>query len=109
MARSDGRLKIIEIDPQPDSDEELQAMTDGVQRIPMSSGDHFYLGLTVSQDRRTGYIPYFDLARDRFLEYDIALTLDGLTRQETPKIGIISPLLPSTAVVGHRQGIVFHG
>ena len=106
-ARSDGRLKIIEIDPQPDSDEELQAMTDGVQRIPMSSGDHFYLGLTVSQDRRTGYIPYFDLARDRFLEYDIALTLDGLTRQETPKIGIISPLLPSTAVVGHRQGLSF--
>ena len=105
--RSNGHLKVTEIDPQPDSDEELKAITDGVQRIPMTSGDHFYLGLTVSQDGRTGYIPYFDLARDRFLEYDVALTLDGLTHQETPKIGVISPLLPSTAAVGQRQGLSF--
>jgi ABC-2 type transport system permease protein len=104
---SRGRLRIAEIDPQPDSDEELQAVANGVRRIPMSSGDQFYLGLTVAYGKRVGNIPYFDLARDRFLEYDIALALNGLARTATPKIGVISPLLPSSAAVDQREGMSF--
>ncbi len=104
---SRGRLRIAEIDPQPDSDEELQAIANGVRRIPMSSGDQFYLGLTVAYGKRVGNIPYFDLARDRFLEYDIALALNGLARTATPKIGILSPLLQSRAAVDQREGMSF--
>lgn len=104
---SGGRIRLREIDPQPDSDHELQALSSGVQRVPMSSGDHFYLGLVVTYAGKAGSIPYFDLARDRFLEYDIALSLNGLARKSTPKIGVISPLLPSSAAVGQTEGMSF--
>lgn len=107
VAHSGGRIRLREIDPKPDSDRELRALSSGVRRIPMSSGDHFYLGLVVSHGKKIGSIPYFDLVRDRFLEYDIAVSLNGLAREKTPKIGIISPLLPSSAAVGQRQGMSF--
>ena len=106
-ARSDGRLSIQIINPAPDTDHELEAQGLGIKRIPMSSGDHFYLGMTFQQKGRISSIPYLDLRRDRHLEYDIALGLNGLGRTRTPKIGIISPLIPSTAATGNRMGMSF--
>ena len=73
----------------------------------MSSGDHFYLGMTFQQGGRVGNIPYLDIRRDRLLEYDIAVGLNGLTRTRTPKIGVLSPLMPSTAAIGQREGMSF--
>lgn len=106
-AHTNGRIKVEEIDPKPDTDEELRAISDGVRRIPMSSGDYFYLGLTSTHKERVGSIPYLDIARDRFLEYDIAIALNGLTRVSTPKIGIISPLLPSISATRQVNGMSF--
>ncbi len=106
-AHSAGRLALSEVDPLPDSDDELQAIKNGVRRVPMSSGDHFYLGMTITDGKRVGNIPYFDIERDRFLEYDIALALNGLRRETTPKLGIISPLLPSVAAVRQTEGLSF--
>lgn len=105
--RSDGRLQVREIDPQPDSDEELQAQGSGLRRVPMSSGDYFYLGLTVSQGGRTTNIPYLDTRRERLLEYDVALAMNNLTRERPPRIGVISPLLPSSVAAGQREGLTF--
>ena len=106
-AHANGKIKVQEIDPKPDTDEELRAISDGVRRIPMSSGDHFYLGLTITHKERVGNIPYLDIARDRFLEYDIAIALNGLTRASTPKIGVISPLLPSITAVRQANSMSF--
>lgn len=107
MAHAGGRLKLLEIDPLPDSDDELQAIGNGVRRVPMTSGDHFFFGMTITDGSRVGNIPYFDIERDRFLEYDIALALNGLTRAATPKLGILSPLLPSSAATGQAKGLSF--
>ena len=104
---SNGRLKYLEINPKPDTDQELKALSQGLRRIPMSSGDNFFLGLTATQGGRTGNIPYLDIRRDRLTEYDIALTLNGLTRSKTPKIGLLSPLIPSRAASNNRQGMAF--
>ena len=106
-ARSGGRLSVRTIDPLPDTDEELKAQAFGIKRIPMSSGDYFFLGLTLQQGGRSGNIPYLDIRRDRLLEYDLALGLNGLTRTRTPKIGVISPLLPPSAATGNREGMSF--
>ena len=103
--QSDVDLKVV--DPEPDSDEEIQALAKGISRVPMSSGDSFFLGLTAEYAERTGRVPYLDIRRDRLVEYDIALTLNGLTRQRTPKLGIISPMLPSTSAVSHPEGLSF--
>ena len=104
---SNGKLTLTIIDPKPDSDEELQAISNGAKKIPMSSGDSFYLGLSVEQGSRKGSIPYLDIRRDQHLEYDIAVALNSLSRSVTPKIGIISPLIPSAAAKAQRQGMSF--
>lgn len=107
VGRSGGRLSLRTVDPEPDTDEELLAIAHGVRKIPMSSGDHFFLGMTFLQGWRVGNIPYLDIRRDRLLEYDIAVGLNGLTRTRTPKIGILSPLMPSAAAIGQREGMSF--
>ena len=79
--RSSGRLLIREIDPQPDSDEEIEAQRGGLRPVPMSSGDRFFLGLTAEQGGRTASIGYLDTRRERLLEYDLALALNNLGRE----------------------------
>ena len=100
-------LDWLVIDPQPDSESELLALAQRVHKIPMSSGDHFFLGLTVEQGGRTGRIPYLDMRRESLLEYDLVQALNGLTRQLTPKIAILSPLLPSSAALAEQEGLSF--
>jgi ABC-2 type transport system permease protein len=95
------------VDPEPDTEEELEAMARGLHRVPMSSGDHFFLGLTVEHGDRLGRLPYLDIRRESLLEYDIALILNSLTRQLTPRIALISPLLPSSAALAERDGLSF--
>jgi len=106
MAAS-SHVKLVQVDPRPDTQEELQALSQGIHRVPMSSGDHFFLGLTVEHEDRVGHIAYLDIRRDSLLEYDIALALNGLTREQTPKIAVISPLLPSTSAMFEREGLSF--
>ncbi len=106
-ARAAGRINLRLVDPLPDTDEALRAEANGVRRIPMSSGDHFYLGATFRHGKRLGNIAYLDLRRERFIEYDIAVALNGLTRARTPKLGIISPLIPSMAAIAEREGMSF--
>lgn len=104
---AEGRLKVRTVDPAPDSDAELAAQKDGVQRVPMSSGDTFFFGATFSHGGRTGAISYFDIRRDRLAEYDIAVALKGLGRARTPKVGVLSPLLASSAALEGRAGLSF--
>ncbi len=106
-ARSQGKLTFAAVDPQPDSDEELEALAGSLKRIPMSSGDSFFFGALFRHGGRIGSIPYFDIRRDRLTEYDIAVTLNGFGRARTPKIGIVSSLLPSLAAIENREGLSF--
>ena len=107
MSHSNGKLTIQIIDPKPDSEAELHAISSGAEKIPMSSGDSFYLSLSVEHGSKKGNIPYLDIRRDQHLEYDIAVALNSLSRSATPKIGIISPLIPSAAANAERQGMSF--
>lgn len=106
-SESDGRLTVQEVDPVVDSDVELEATGAGLRRVPMSSGDQFFLGLTVSDGQRQGTIPYLDVRRDRLAEYDIAVALNGLTQDSTTKVGLLSPLIPASALDQGRAGMSF--
>lgn len=105
--KSHGKLTVHTVNPEPDSEAELAAMRHGLRRVPMSSGDHFYLGASFRHGDRIGSIPYFDIRRDRLSEYDIAVALNGLARSRTPKIGIISPFLPPAAAAENQEGLSF--
>lgn len=105
--QSEGRIEIRVVDPEPDTDEELDAVRKGVQRVPLSSGGYFYFGAVFQLGDRRISIPYFDIRRDRFLEYDIAVALSSLARVRPARIGILSPLLPTPTAYHEREGLSF--
>jgi len=101
------KLKLVIVDPEPDTENELKALVRQIHRVPMSSGDHFFLGLTVEAPDRIGHIAYLDVRRASFLEYDIVQALNGLKQESTPRVAVMSPLLSSSAALAEREGLSF--
>ncbi len=106
-SRSNGRVSINIHDPLPDSEGEEEALAAGLHKVPMSSGDSFFLGATLRHEKRAGAIPYFDIRRARLLDYDVALALNGLAKSQVAKVGILSSLLQSQNVSQIRPGLSF--
>ncbi len=102
-----GRVRVGTHDPQPDTEAEEAALAAGVRRVPMTSGDSFFLGAVFRHGDRQGTIDYFDVRRDRLLEYDVALALSNLARPRTPRIAVLSPLLAPSNVKEPREGLAF--
>jgi ABC-2 type transport system permease protein len=102
---SSGRLRVVEHDPQPDTAEESAALAAGIRRIPLSAGGAFMLGAVFHHGTRQGRIEYFDIRRERLLEYDLAQALDSLGRARTTKVGVLTPLLAPRNVAQSREGL----
>ncbi len=93
--KSGGKLKVEYIDPRPFSDEEEQALTDGVTRLPMGGDEYFFFGLTATNEYgRTKAIEIFSPERQEFVEYDISKLICDLMQREKRKVGVLSPSLP---------------
>jgi ABC-type uncharacterized transport system involved in gliding motility auxiliary subunit len=106
VARSHGRLQLQVIDPVPYSDDEASAEGGGlIAANGGNNGERVFFGLTGSamsgspdvdvEERvpeRTLAIPFFDPARETFLEYDVAKLLYELNQSSKPTIGVISSL-----------------
>ncbi|MBC8026795.1 MAG: Gldg family protein [Steroidobacteraceae bacterium] len=94
VARSDGKLTLKVIDPQPFSEEEDRATELGISSVPVgASGDKLYLGLaaTNSTDGKEA-IPYLDYQLEEQLEYDVAKLIQRLSTAKKPVIGWLSSL-----------------
>src|SRR5688572_5127686 len=94
VARSNGKLTLKVIDPQPFSEEEDRATELGVQGMPISAGgDKLYLGLaaTNSTDGKEA-IPFLDPKLDEQLEYDVAKLIHKLASARKPVVGWLSSL-----------------
>jgi ABC-type uncharacterized transport system involved in gliding motility auxiliary subunit len=94
VARSNGKLTLKVIDPQPFSEEEDRATELGISSVPISAtGEKLYLGLaaTNSTDGKES-IPYLDPERDEQLEYDVAKLIYKLSSAKKPVIGWLSSL-----------------
>ncbi|MBF0279220.1 MAG: Gldg family protein [SAR324 cluster bacterium] len=85
-------IKLEVFDPEPDSEEEEWAQKYGISRVGLPSGDSFYLGMVALLLDQEVSIPFFDLRREKFLEYDISQTILSLNTPKAPKIGILSSL-----------------
>lgn len=92
-ARSDGKVRLRVIDPQPFSEEEDRAAELGLQAMQATGGDSLYFGLagTNSTDGRSA-IPSFQADREEFLEYDVAKLIHELATPKKPVIGLLSSL-----------------
>ena len=105
QSRSGGKLSLNRITPSPDTEQELVALQSGIQKVALSSGSSFYFGAAFSDGHKTHRIPYFDLSRDRYLEYDIAVILAGFATDGLPKLGLLSPFVAPRAIMEGQQGL----
>ncbi|MEM7617495.1 MAG: Gldg family protein, partial [Pseudomonadota bacterium] len=80
------------IDPEPFSKSEDEATSLGVQPIPLDDlGNNLYFGLVASNSvDEIKEIPFFDPARETFLEYDLTKIIYDLSAKQKTKIGLIS-------------------
>ncbi len=91
---SGGKLKLKVYDPKPYSEEEDEAVTFGLQGVPVdSSGELAYFGLAASNstdDKKA--IPFFNSSREPFLEYDLTRLVYDLSHPEKKKLGVMTDL-----------------
>ncbi|HXY75835.1 MAG TPA: Gldg family protein [Steroidobacteraceae bacterium] len=93
-ARSNGKLHLHVIDPQPFSEEEDRAAELGVRGIPVgSSGTQIYFGLagTNATDGHAA-IEFFDPQKEQFLEYDVVKLVYQLANPKKPVLAWLSTL-----------------
>ncbi len=91
---ANGKLKVEYYNPQPFSDVEDRAVGFGLQGVPLGAGGevgYFGLAATNSTDDQQ-VIPFFNLDREQFLEYDLTKLIYSLSQPNQPKVGLISTL-----------------
>jgi ABC-2 type transport system permease protein len=99
-----GRIEVDFIALSDDTEEAELAQMDGVAAVPMSSGDTLYLGAVFKVGDKKLAINYFDYKRAALLEYDVALQISNLSREATPRIGVLSSFLkPKNATEPHSS------
>lgn len=107
QARSHGRVRFVEIDVEPFSEEEDNAVEAGIEPLrPFEGADPIYFGLTGANaidDRRS--IPMFDPQREAFLEYEITRLIYELEHPDRTSVALITSLpLDPVAAVDTRGG-----
>jgi ABC-type uncharacterized transport system involved in gliding motility auxiliary subunit len=100
-ARSNGRVRFVEVDVEPFTQAEDEAAEAGIEpRQPQGGGDPVYFGLVGANaidDQRA--IPFFDPNREQFLEYELTRLIYELEHPNRTRVGLISslPLDPNAA------------
>ncbi len=91
---ADGKIRLHVIDPQPYSVAEDRAAELGVTSAPLdAAGSKFYFGLAgTNSTNGQQAIPFFDPAKQRFLEYDVAKLIYELAHPQKPVIEWYSSL-----------------
>lgn len=92
--RSNGKLRLSVVDPEPFSEDEDRAAEFGLQGLPIGNrGENLFFGLagTNSTDGRET-IGFFQPGKEEFLEYDIASVIYRLGNPQRPTIGLMSGL-----------------
>ncbi len=92
-AISGGKIILEEIDPEPFTPAEDEAVSDGLTGAPTESGDMVYFGLvgTNTIDGKEA-IPFFSQDREAYLEYDLTSLIYRLSTPKKPVLGIITSL-----------------
>jgi ABC-type uncharacterized transport system involved in gliding motility auxiliary subunit len=89
---SHGKIKIVKLDPKPDSDAEDSARLDGVEGQTVNLNDKVYLGLAVSCLDAKAAIPFLSPGRETLLEYDVSRAVSSVASPKKAVIGVMSAL-----------------
>ena len=102
---SGGKLRVEDLDPQPDTDAEDSANLDGI-RGQSFDDQNLYFGLAVSCLDRTSTIPFLDPNQETMLEYQLSKAISEVSRPDKPVVGLMSalPISGSPAMMMGQQG-----
>jgi ABC-type uncharacterized transport system involved in gliding motility auxiliary subunit len=89
---SHGKVKVIKLDPKPDSDAEDSANLDGIEGQDTDQSDKMYFGIAVSCLDAKTTIPFLSPDRETLLEYDLSRAISSVANPKKPVIGVISAL-----------------
>jgi ABC-type uncharacterized transport system involved in gliding motility auxiliary subunit len=89
---SHGKVKVIKLDPKPDSDAEDSANLDGIEGQAVNLTDKIYLGIAVSCLDAKTTIPYLSPDRETLLEYDLSRAISSVANPRKAVIGVMSSL-----------------
>lgn len=104
--RSNGKLILEVIDPEPYSGDEDLAMSLGLKGARTTEGDIIYFGL-VGTNLVDGIeqIPFFADERQQYLEYDVTRLVQNLNRPTKPTLGIVTNLPMDTGAGGLMEAM----
>lgn len=102
--RSNGKVNLHIIDPQPSSEDEDRASELGVRGTPIGTSGTLYFGLagTNSVDGHQA-IGFFDPQKEEFLEYDVVKLIYQLANPKKPVVAWLSGI-PMTAGFDPQSG-----
>jgi ABC-type uncharacterized transport system involved in gliding motility auxiliary subunit len=89
---SHGKVKVIKLDPKPDSDAEDSANLDGIEGQAVNLSDKVYLGIAISCLDAKTTISYLSPDRANLLEYDLSRAISSVANPKKAVIGIMSAL-----------------
>ncbi len=91
---SGGVMRLELLDPEPFSDAEDRAVAAGLKGVPVTTaGDLGYFGLALSNSTdREEVVPFFNLERESFVEYDLTKLVWTVSNPEKRKVGLIAGL-----------------
>lgn len=93
------KLRIENLDPQPDTDAEDSAALDGISGQRIDEDNNFYFGLSISCFDQKTSIPFLNPAEQTLLEYRLSSAISEVVQEEKPVIGFMASL----AVAGKAQ------
>jgi ABC-type uncharacterized transport system involved in gliding motility auxiliary subunit len=91
-AASSGKVLVEKYNPLPDSDAEEAANLDAIEGQQLSTGETFYLGLSVGQLDNKVAIPVLTPERERLLEYDLTRAVARVSTEKKPIVGVMSAM-----------------
>jgi len=93
-AKSNGKVTLKVIDPEPFSDAEDKAAEYGLTAVPLhNNGDKLYFGLVGSNSTDgESVMPFIQPSKEAFLEYDVARIITTLSNPGKPGLAILSDL-----------------
>jgi ABC-type uncharacterized transport system involved in gliding motility auxiliary subunit len=108
---SDGKLRVENLDPQPDTDDEDSANLDGIQTQNVNQYENVSLGLAISCLDQTSIIninPFDTQSLDEqetMFEYNLSRAIGEVSAVKKPVIGVMSALNlnPSPAMMPGQQ------
>jgi ABC-type uncharacterized transport system involved in gliding motility auxiliary subunit len=104
-ARSHGRVRFVEVNVKPFSEDEDDAVEAALEPVQLFQGaDPLYFGLTGANaidDRRT--ISFFHPEREAFLEYEITRLISELENPDPTRVALITALPIDPAQAGDPQ------